>query len=195
MNWIIIEQILKRYWEGNTSIEEEKQLKDAFMRDDVPGHLSPFIGYFNFAAKHKSIEFPKINFEAEFLQKISSKKTFILLPKKVFAYAAGLLLLLSSLFFLLRNDYSKAKTYKPLTTKEMQVAKKYMAFMSKNIEKSMTFSSQNMDKFNLLNKGSETIQYFEIDYHKQIKMLNQVDYIDQSFKRLKYLKSIEKKQN
>lgn len=34
-----IEQLLERYWQCETSLEEEEQLRDFFSGNDVPGHL------------------------------------------------------------------------------------------------------------------------------------------------------------
>lgn len=34
-----IEQLLERYWQCETSLEEEAQLRTFFMEGDVPGHL------------------------------------------------------------------------------------------------------------------------------------------------------------
>ena len=39
MNWLEIEQQLERFWKGETSLAEEKQIKRAFSREDVPDHM------------------------------------------------------------------------------------------------------------------------------------------------------------
>lgn len=189
MNWLIIEQILERFWEGNTTLDEEKQLKSAFLRDDVPAHLRSYIGYFTFVNSQKKIVHPQKDFEKNILANLKSKPTRTFKLPKQLAYAASFLLLIGSLYFLLKTE--KAPLYEPLTAKEMQVAEKYLNLMSKNIDLSLAFSAENLEKFNLLNKGSETIQQYEKEYKKQIKNLKQVNYIDQSFNQLKHLQSIE----
>ena len=36
-----IEQLLERYWQCETSVEEEAQLRSFFRDEDVPAHLHP----------------------------------------------------------------------------------------------------------------------------------------------------------
>lgn len=39
MDWNHIEQLIDKYYDGETSLQEEQELKQAFQRDDVPIHL------------------------------------------------------------------------------------------------------------------------------------------------------------
>lgn len=39
MDYKDIEQLLERYWQCETSVEEESVLRDFFSREDVPAHL------------------------------------------------------------------------------------------------------------------------------------------------------------
>ena len=39
MDYKDIEQLLERYWQCETSIEEEATLRDFFSKEDVPAHL------------------------------------------------------------------------------------------------------------------------------------------------------------
>lgn len=41
-----IEQLLERYWQCETSLEEEEQLRSFFSRKDVPAHLLRYTGLF-----------------------------------------------------------------------------------------------------------------------------------------------------
>ena len=38
MDYKDIEQLLERYWQCETSVEEESVLRDFFSREDVPAH-------------------------------------------------------------------------------------------------------------------------------------------------------------
>ncbi len=191
MNWLEIEQQLECFWKGETTLGEERQLKSAFSRDDVPAHLESYISYFTFVAEQKLIKHPQENFESELLEKLSFKrKTHFALPK-LLAYAAGLLILFSSAFFLYQRTEIKTPKYEPLTAKEIDIAKKYMGFLAQNLEQSVTFSTQNLEKLKLLNKGSQNIQHYENAYQKQIMNLNKIEYINLSFNELKYLKILK----
>ncbi|MDA3905130.1 MAG: hypothetical protein PF484_03555 [Bacteroidales bacterium] len=187
MNWLEIERLLDRFWKGETSLAEEEQLKNAFSRNDAPAHLSSFKIYFAYNVDQKNIKHPQKDFEQKLLEKLNSKKIGFLSTPKLLAYAAGLLLLMSSLFFLLDNN--DASKYKPLTAKEIRVAQKYLVLIANNMEQSAAFTSQKLEKLNMLNKGAQTIQQYETTYNKQIKNLNRIEQIDYSFNQLKYLKA------
>ena len=189
MNWLDIEHLLERFWKSETSLEEEQELKRAFLREDVPTHLVSFKKYFGYASEQKNIKYPQEDFEAEFSKKLKPIKKLIFTRPKILAYAASLLVLISSLFFLLNEDSSS--NYKPLTKKEMQVAQKYLSLLAKNMEQSVSFSNQHLEKLKLLNKGTRILQQYETKYNKQVKNLNRIEHIDHSFTQLKYFKTFK----
>lgn len=191
MNWLEIEQQLERFWKGETSLAEEKQLKSAFSREDVPAHLQSFKNYFSFIGDQKTDELPNKNFEAELTEKLKLKNNRTFRLPRFLPYAASFLLLVSSMVFLYQRAENNSTKYEPLTAKEVQIAQKYMGLLSKNLEQSLTLSGHKLQKLDLLNKGAQTIQQYENAYQKQIKNLNRVEDIDHSLTRLKYLKTFE----
>ena len=42
MDYTYIEQLLERYWEAETSVEEEQVLRAFYAQNDVPMHLQPY---------------------------------------------------------------------------------------------------------------------------------------------------------
>ncbi len=50
MNYTYIEQLLERYWEGNSTLEEERILKSFFQQNNVPENLQPYADYFKYMA-------------------------------------------------------------------------------------------------------------------------------------------------
>ncbi|MDD3036319.1 hypothetical protein [Bacteroides sp.] len=46
MDYKNIEQLLERYWQCETSVEEEFQLRDFFSKEEVPAHLLPYKNLF-----------------------------------------------------------------------------------------------------------------------------------------------------
>jgi hypothetical protein len=56
MNLHEIELLLQKFFDGETSLEEEKQLKDFFTRGDIPMHLQPMAGYFHFIGREREME-------------------------------------------------------------------------------------------------------------------------------------------
>lgn len=54
-----IRQLLEKYFEGETSLTEEKELKTYFNGKDVEADLKPYQGLFQFFIKEKDIVFPE----------------------------------------------------------------------------------------------------------------------------------------
>lgn len=189
MNWLEIEQLLNRFWEGQTSLTEEQALKSAFLRDDVPTHLQTAKTYFSLLEVQHNIQLTDKDFETKLLAQITTKRT--LFTAKFMGYAAGILILISGLFFLLKNEINPAPKYTQLTQEEIEVAKKYMNLLAANLDKSVSFSAHNLQKLNLLDKGAQTIRPYEESYIKQLKNLDKIELINQSFDQLKPLKSFE----
>lgn len=189
MNWLEIEQLLNRYIDGDTSLAEEKQLKAAFLRSDVPKHLSTYSSYFGYVKIKQELKHPNENLEAELIDQFNIKNN----PKRIFpkflAYAATLALLISSLFFLLKQNNSPK--YEAMTAKEMEVAQKYLALLANNMDHSLSFSNQHLEKIKLMNKGIQTIERYENSYKNQIEKLNNINYLNQSITKLKPLSTFE----
>ena len=54
-----IESLLIKYEEGETSLQEEKFLKEYFTSEETPDHLKEYRALFNFSVKEKEIIYPK----------------------------------------------------------------------------------------------------------------------------------------
>ncbi|MCC8146412.1 MAG: hypothetical protein LIO93_08265 [Bacteroidales bacterium] len=54
----IIEQLLERYWQCDTSLEEEKQLQEFFSGNKVPEDLKKYTPLFQMKNKQKAIQAP-----------------------------------------------------------------------------------------------------------------------------------------
>ena len=53
-----LEFLLKRYDDGETSLEEEKLLKNYFLEEKVPEHLEHYKMIFNFSEEERKIHYP-----------------------------------------------------------------------------------------------------------------------------------------
>ena len=188
MNWSEVELLLRRYWEGETSLQEEQILKNAFSRNDVPKNLVSLKNYFVFTTKQKEIKHPNQNVENQFLEQLNKYKNRPLNFSKIIAYAAVFLILITSGFFLKQSFQPK---YKPLTEKEIRIAHKYLDLMAESLTYSENLASTNLEKLSLLNKAAETLQPYEITYLAQFKNLNHIERINYSINQLKPIKTFE----
>lgn len=53
MNYQYIEQLLDRYWNCETTLEEEQILRSFFKQDEVPSHLKQYAMFFAYEATQK----------------------------------------------------------------------------------------------------------------------------------------------
>jgi hypothetical protein len=117
MNIKEIEDLLERYYEGETTLPEENRLKDFFLQDDVPEHLKLHQPIFRFFTEEAGMTLPDEKEEESLMRRIEQYKAEAsgahAHPGKRKLYyltgiAAGLFLLIS-LVFVVRNEI----THKP----------------------------------------------------------------------------------
>lgn len=95
MNTKEINQLLDRYFEGLTSLEEEARLKDFFRKEDIPEELEPYQDIFRGWNAAGEIHLPTF-VENEILAAIeadSATRVYQLQPKRWWRYAAAVLVL------------------------------------------------------------------------------------------------------
>lgn len=63
MKYKEIEILLEKYYEGETTISEERILKDFFAQDDIPAHLLEHKPFFNFQVGEVRITMPDFDIE------------------------------------------------------------------------------------------------------------------------------------
>ncbi len=126
-----IERLLEKYFEANTSLEEERMLKDFFTKEAVPEHLIQYKGYFGAFEKDKE----------------EVHKPVIKLPAKKFNLrwiaAAAVILFMLSVF-----SYQQYEVYQQ---KEAQ-----KAFLE--TKKALRLISQNLNRGN---RAVAQLEYFD----------------------------------
>lgn len=97
-----IEKLLERYDEGETSLSEEKLLREYFLNAEVPEHLKSYQLMFMFSAKQAEKTF-------ENMPKVSSKRNWY-----TWSSIAAILIVALGIFFF--NDSSRMLNEKDLGT-------------------------------------------------------------------------------
>ncbi len=69
MDYKYIEQLLERYWQCETSVEEERILRAFFQQKEVPAHLLPYKELFVYQQQAKEMKLSD-DFDAKLLAKI-----------------------------------------------------------------------------------------------------------------------------
>ncbi len=102
MKWDNIEELLQKYYEGETSVEEEKHLKEFFRQAlPLPNHLKPHAAQFQHYAQQQEAELTKFLSDDWLFEKIEDpapqgKQLFFPKPNRnlYLQIAAGIVLLL-----------------------------------------------------------------------------------------------------
>ena len=136
-----IEKILQKYFDGETSLSEEKELREFFQRDDVPSHLQSLKSQFQYF--HEATSFNELgsDFDKKIVKSIKDdgkiikfnfrKKSSIYIISSV----AASILILVTVFFQL-NTFSRKidDTFNNPETAYNE-AKKIMVFVSEKFNK------------------------------------------------------------
>lgn len=117
MNLQRIEQLIEKYERGETSADEEQQLKAFFLEEDIPIHLRDYKALFLFYDFSKQEELPSSDFDEKVLAAIDDKKIIPILNvnrRKLYfisSIAAGIIILLGLYFRYGLMDSSMRDTY------------------------------------------------------------------------------------
>jgi hypothetical protein len=182
-----IEELLEKYYNGETSIDEERKLHWYFQTHDIPMHLKPDAELFRSNYKRSTEEAaPELTEKLAKLLDGQDKKSRFIIPVKSLRWISGIaasIVILFSLWLgfgrdILHNRIKFADTFddpkiayqestKALLlvseklnagTKDLQQLKKYNQSFSK-LEPILSFgpSIQNLDKFSKFNEATELI--------------------------------------
>jgi hypothetical protein len=145
MDYNKIEKLLEAYFEGNTSVSEENELKEFFKNSDIPEQFMYAKGLFNFYADEKSLKSQQISIKT----KQKSRNMFLYIS----GIAASILIAMFFVFSVQTTNDDVIYAYyngKPITDKVL--AEKYtrqaLLAMSQNLDK----GTKNLNQLNQLNK-------------------------------------------
>jgi len=100
MNTREIEILLVKYFEAETTVEEEKLLRQYFLSGEVPAHLQQHVSLFKFAEAEQNLVM-QADIERNLLNKINSGRAFLFASRRFWYLAAGVaaaVLLLFTIF-------------------------------------------------------------------------------------------------
>jgi hypothetical protein len=94
-----IRALLDKYWQAETSLEEERQLADYFRRPEIDPGLEPFRSLFEWRAEEAEL-MPGEDFDRRMLERIAPTPS-LRIPSIGYAAAAAVLLCVCISFFLM----------------------------------------------------------------------------------------------
>ena len=102
-----IYQLAERFWNGQTSEQEEKQLRNSLQWNEVPKDLEPLAEYLKFTEEAKHVVLGQ-QFDQDVLAKIDKPTTRLFSISSILKVAAVAILLIASIFLFRQSDTAPA---------------------------------------------------------------------------------------
>lgn len=158
-----IEALLAKYWECETSLEEENQLRTYFNGNDIPAQFKEAAQLFAYFSEQRKQQVKEEGFEGkvvEMVQLPTPKKTKVVkLFYNVSRIAAGVLVVLVATYYI-RTEIRKTTPQEMVDTYSdpklaFEETKKALMMISKSFGQ----AEEQAKKINLLNEAKENIQH------------------------------------
>lgn len=148
-----MDKLISKYWEGNTTLEEEKQVKAYFSSADIQAEHETFQSYFNFLKSESQIE-NKNDFEipSQDTPRTSSARIFSL--KGVISVAATIILLVGFFWIYQGNQVSMEEDTFENPEMAYEQAKAALFYLSDKMEKGTESTSvqlKQLEKLSIFN--------------------------------------------
>lgn len=154
-----IEQLLEKYWECETTLDEEKALREFFNQAEVPLHLKESASLFRYFEQQRQQVITDVAFEGRVKKAIEPPKGKVRsLVYSSLRIAAGISVVLAS-FWLVRTQIREDQPQEITDTyddpkKAFEETKKALQMISKNFSKGQKATA----KLNLINEAKDKIQ-------------------------------------
>jgi hypothetical protein len=155
-----IDALLNKYWNADTSLEEEQQLRDYFKQSDIPEHLKEAASLFRYFELQKKKSLNDVAFDARIAAKTSPPKRGIMrnLAYNAMKIAAGLIVVVMAVWFIRKEvrDDSVAEVVDTYDDPKLALEETKKALLM--ISKSFGRAKEETKKINLLNDAQEEIK-------------------------------------
>ena len=154
-----IEELLEKYWNAETTLEQEEELRVFFQSSNIPENLSETATLFRYFENEKS---RKLNekFDADVTKQLQQRQGGKIVPMtdwfRMARVAAGIIVVVAAIFLIGKGVRKNQEI--PDTQSDPKLAfeetKKALMMISKNFHKAQKEASM----INLLNEAEQTIQ-------------------------------------
>jgi hypothetical protein len=153
-----IEELLNRYWNCETSLEEEAQLREYFQKGNVPEEQKEAAALFQYFHASRNEPVPEVTLDASRLQGQTPKGKRVQLVGYSLRIAAGIVALVVATWFIRseiqKNDQANNHAQEEEVRLAFEETKKALKMISANFGK----AEQEAKKINLFNEAQEQIQ-------------------------------------
>jgi len=149
----LIKKLLEKYYEGDTTLEEEAVLRDYFNDEDVPQELQKYQSQFVFYRREREIKYQNYDYELPKVREIHHTRSRLYwIP----AAAAAILLIISIIFFLPKDPFSHKQSNVITVTdpdSTYRITKYALYAVSENLNKGLG----KLDKLEYLQDGMNAL--------------------------------------
>ena len=181
-----IKILLEKYFEGETSLQEEKVLRHYFLYEDIADELADDKALFLAFQQESRLILENVDDEFIFTEKPSN--IISLNRNTAWAVAASVLFLVGSWFM-----YNKQNTEVEIPNQhDLLVAQKYLKKSFQAFDRAYNHSSELIKKTEILQKQSKEALKVGTIYQENTKEILNVKYINQSFEKLRIVSKLKK---
>ena len=155
-----MEDLLKKYWACETTLEEEKELREYFGGNNIPDQWKDTAALFRYFEETKKKSLNDLAFESQVIHKIHApkKSKLVRLVYNTMRIAAGLAVVLAATWFI-RNEIRETTPQAVVDTYDdpklaFEETKKALLMISK----SFGTAEEQARKINMFNEAQEAIQ-------------------------------------
>ena len=178
MNLHGIEKLLEKYFEGETSLSEENQLRDFFASGNVPERWKNLEGYFSFIIQEQNQQIGSSDFDDRVMSAIKGNKLAPIVDLRrpwiywIAGVAAGVLILLA--VFVKFDPFSKRleDTYKDPQTAYVE-ARKILLYVSTKFNR----GTRSLEPVTALETGLNELKPVAA-YNKGLNEVSRLDQVD-----------------
>lgn len=159
-----IEALLNKYWECETSLEEEQQLRDYFKQSNIPEQLKEAASLFRYFELQKKKSLNDVSFDSQVLAKTrpAGKGVMMKVVYNAMRIAAGLLVVVMAVWFIrdrVRSTETDVATTEVVDTYDdpkiaLEETKKALLMISKSFGR----AKEETKKINILNDAQQEIK-------------------------------------
>lgn len=154
-----IEELLNRYWECETSLEEERELRDYFQSEKIPTQYKETASLFRYFNENKKKSLNDLTFDSAVLNKVKPARGVVVrMFYNSMRIAAGIAVLVLAVWFV-RTEIRKTTPQAEVDTYDdpqlaFEETKKALMMISKSFGRAETEAK----KINMFNEAQQEIQ-------------------------------------
>jgi len=156
-----IDALLNKYWNCETSLEEEQHLRDYFKQGDIPESLKEAATLFRYFELQKKKSMNDVSFDAKILAKTQPAKKGIVrnLVYNSMRIAAGLVVVIMSVWFIRKEVQGTSSSGEIVDTYDdpklaLEETKKALLMISKSFGR----AQEETKKINIINEAQDEIK-------------------------------------